>query len=577
MYFPSLTGGTGTVPTPPVPVASSSGGKKDEDNITGKFDPTALERGAKALKELDTSPNAGKAFEITKLQEITKQKEIQKNIEEYSVRRAQAQSERSRAEAEERRKNINHQQEQERVTAQYKAQLESEAYQKKLQDQQKQNEEWLAQQHQQFLRQEEIKKRTERDLLEARREQMREEKALERESMKHRIQEETKGKIQHERENVDVHLRSMRAKAAEDRKTKLESLQMTFSGVGGAFNSLLDDKAKLTTLVGGLTALALGVYGARSGTQVAGRFLESRMGKPPLVRETSRWTFSRNLAMMNPLRWFSSSVNVNFQEKIVLPAELAERLKWTTNSLISAKQNGTPYRHLCLYGAPGTGKTLFARTLAKSCGMDYAIMTGGDVGPLCREATSELNKLFSWANKSRRGMILFIDEADSFLRQGRGSMSGMSEDMRNALSAFLYHTGTESDKFCVVLATNCREVLDRAVLDRVDEQFEFPLPSAAERFKMLEMFFDEYIYRETSKGKKITVDVQIDKAFLQLVADKTENFSGRQIAKLVIGMQAAVFGSGTNTLTKGLAETVLQWKIAHLAEDVDTIARRTIS
>lgn len=45
-------------------------------------DPTALERGAKALKELDSSPNAAKAFEVTKLQEQTKQKQLQKEMEE---------------------------------------------------------------------------------------------------------------------------------------------------------------------------------------------------------------------------------------------------------------------------------------------------------------------------------------------------------------------------------------------------------------------------------------------------------------------------------------------------------------
>lgn len=102
--------------------------------------------------------------------------------------------------------------------------------------------------------------------------------------------------------------------------------------------------------------------------------------------------------------------------------------------------------------------------LARASGMDYAIMTGGDVGPLGREGAYEINKLFSWAERSRRGLILFVDEADAFLRQGRallGARDTMSEDTRNALSAFLHHTGTESNKFCVVLATNCRETLDR--------------------------------------------------------------------------------------------------------------------
>ncbi|CDI78073.1 ATPase, AAA family domain-containing protein, putative [Eimeria acervulina] len=88
-------------------------------------DPTALERGAKALKELDSSPNAARAFEVIKLQEMTKQKELQKEMEQIAAARAQAQTERTRTEGEERRKTIDHQQEQERVTAQYKAKLEA--------------------------------------------------------------------------------------------------------------------------------------------------------------------------------------------------------------------------------------------------------------------------------------------------------------------------------------------------------------------------------------------------------------------------------------------------------------------
>merc|ERR1719499_2145712 len=172
-------------------------------------------------------------------------------------------------------------------------------------------------------------------------------------------------------------------------------------------------------------------------------------------------------------------------DNIVLEEELSERLDWTTRSLINARVNGTPFRHLLLHGPPGTGKTLFARTLARQSGLDYAIMSGGDVGPLGKDGPHELHKLFEWANSSRRGLILFIDEAEAFLRVGRGSESGaMSEEARNVLSAFLHHTGTESDKFVVVLATNIRSVLDRAVVDRIDESFEFPLPRQEERRRM---------------------------------------------------------------------------------------------
>lgn len=40
----------------------------------------------------------------------------------------------------------------------------------------------------------------------------------------------------------------------------------------------------------GLTLLAVGVYSAKNATSVAGRYIEARLGKPSLVRETSRIT-----------------------------------------------------------------------------------------------------------------------------------------------------------------------------------------------------------------------------------------------------------------------------------------------
>jgi ATPase family AAA domain-containing protein 3A/B len=41
---------------------------------------------------------------------------------------------------------------------------------------------------------------------------------------------------------------------------------------------------------GGITLLALGIYSAKTGTSLGGKFLEARLGKPSLVRDTSRFT-----------------------------------------------------------------------------------------------------------------------------------------------------------------------------------------------------------------------------------------------------------------------------------------------
>jgi len=143
------------------------------------------------------------------------------------------------------------------------------------------------------------------------------------------------------------------------------------------------------------------------------------------IKQETRWTM--NNAFANLMPWTKAAPPL---PPIVLQNDLQERLNWTTNSLVNAKKNGTPFRHILLHGPPGTGKTLFARTLAQQSGLDYAIMSGGDVGPLGKDAVDEVNKLFSWANKSNKGLILFVDEADAFLRKGRQGEGTMSENAR---------------------------------------------------------------------------------------------------------------------------------------------------
>lgn len=48
---------------------------------------------------------------------------------------------------------------------------------------------------------------------------------------------------------------------------------------------------------------------------------------------------------------------------------------------------------------------IFFQKLAVHSGMDYAIMTGGDVAPMGREGVTAMHKLFDWANTSRRGWV----------------------------------------------------------------------------------------------------------------------------------------------------------------------------
>ncbi len=53
----------------------------------------------------------------------------------------------------------------------------------------------------------------------------------------------------------------------------------------------------------GLSLLAVGVYTAKFGTGVTARYIENRLGKPSLIRETSRFTVAHALKHPIKVNW----------------------------------------------------------------------------------------------------------------------------------------------------------------------------------------------------------------------------------------------------------------------------------
>ena len=221
----------------------------------------------------------------------------------------------------------------------------------------------------------------------------------------------------------------------------------------------------------------------------------SRFGKPTLVRETSK-LYTRNYFMV-PYLYTKKLVHQSMRrtekdllDGVILEKKLEDQLREISYSIINRKKHFAPSKNLMFYGPPGTGKTLFAKKLAMKSGLEYSIMVGSDIAPLGPLAVKELNKLFDWAEAQKNGIILFIDEADAFLRNRKNSE--MSEYMRHTINSFLYRTGSPSDNVIVVLATNSPEQLDEAVHDRIDEIVGFGLPSLNERRTMLFHYLVQY-------------------------------------------------------------------------------------
>ncbi|KAI8103164.1 hypothetical protein M9434_005947 [Picochlorum sp. BPE23] len=505
--------------------------------------------------------------------EQTKQQELKVKEAEFKAATEKAAIEHERIKWEEQRKAMQQDAQTKAQLAQYNDELARKRAEGEHEKQRQRNMEMVRFQEESARRQEEQKAAVAAQIEAERRATEKYRADMEKTVQRERALAEAEGRAKERRANEDIYRRELSLKLEEDRKRAIETINAIFTNMGAGAKDLLTDSTKLVSLVGGLSLLALGVYSSREATRVAGKAFEKWFGTPKLVRETSRKPLigKGSVSVGKSL----GEVKKDFGD-IVLQPKLQDHVRALAAVTSNTKRHGAPFRHMLFYGPPGTGKTMAAKRLARTSGLDYAILSGGDVAPLQGGAVTQLHETFDWAEKSRKGLLLFIDEADAFLGRRSGNMS---EGLRGALNAMLFRTGDQSKDFCVVLATNRPSDLDPAVIDRMDEALEFGLPSLEERKKIIDIYFDKYIthatagpavsfservknfiLRRKTKADEIRVN-GVTEQMLWDAAGKTSGFSGRELAKFMASVQAAVYGSHESVLTPSIFENVLEMKL----------------
>ena len=191
-------------------------------------------------------------------------------------------------------------------------------------------------------------------------------------------------------------------------------------------------------------------------------------------------------------------------------------------------------RGVLLLGAPGTGKTLLARSVAGEAKVPFFHMSGSEfVEMFVGVGASRVRSLFEKAKKSSP-CIIFIDEIDAVGRRRGSGLGGSHDEREQTLNQILVEMdGFETTQNIIVIAaTNRPDVLDPALLrpGRFDRRVMIDLPDLKDREEVLLVH---------ARTKPLAKDVNLKK-----IAERTAGFSGADLANIL--NEAAILAAREN-------------------------------
>ena len=115
---------------------------------------------------------------------------------------------------------------------------------------------------------------------------------------------------------------------------------------------------------------------------------------------------------------------------------------------------------LCLYGAPGTGKSAYARYLAERLGLKVLYKRASDLIS-CWVGGTEKNIAQAFSEAIDTNKILVLDEADTFLRDREKAVRSWEVSEVNEMLTWM-----EAPPLPFICTTNLMDDLDKAALRR---------------------------------------------------------------------------------------------------------------
>lgn len=203
----------------------------------------------------------------------------------------------------------------------------------------------------------------------------------------------------------------------------------------------------------------------------------SQLAKKLAVRHTDQKEvekyneFSNKLA--NMAQQYGSSVNSKIPDTTFDDVKGLDDVKKIVDSFIFIAQNPDIIKYykiegglgMLMYGAPGTGKTMFAEAIANKLNLPLFVVTPADIfKSYVGESEAAVRQIFAEIDACPDGAILFVDECESIFSKRTQDTKDYKAAVTTELLQRLNGFGVDGSKRIIIAATNRPDVIDPAYL-----------------------------------------------------------------------------------------------------------------